>query len=302
MSRSRAWCFTLNNYTDAEIEHLGGLDCRYLVYGKEVGESGTPHLQGYVVFVNPCTMAACKTKISPRAHLEKARGSHAEAATYCKKDQDFFEKGELPTQGKRSDIEALVEAINNGERSAKKLRQEHPAVMAKYSSFARQLLNDTRPKPELPAITLFQWQHDLLQLLAGPPLDRKIHWYADGEGNAGKSTFATYIEVKFDDVQVMKPGKLADLAYALDETIKILIMDCPRSREAMMPYSFLEDVKDGRVFSTKYESTTKRVGPCHVIVFSNYLPEYGKLSSDRPQVIELSLCDNLVTQVVEIDD
>ena len=42
MSKSRNFCFTLNNYTEEEENILITADCKYLVMGKEVGESGTP--------------------------------------------------------------------------------------------------------------------------------------------------------------------------------------------------------------------------------------------------------------------
>lgn len=46
------WCFTLNNYTDEEIEVFkkAARDCSYAIIGKEVGESRTPHLQGFFNF------------------------------------------------------------------------------------------------------------------------------------------------------------------------------------------------------------------------------------------------------------
>jgi len=296
-SRARSWCFTVNNYDDAALEYLEACDCKYVVYGKEVGEEGTPHLQGFIMFAHPVSFNQVKERLPQGAHIEKAKGTPKQAADYCKKDNDFVERGEPPVgAGKRKDIDRLVEDINNGERSLKKLRQAHPSVMARHASFARQLLIDTAPKPEKPDIVLFQWQKDLLDLLKGAPLDRKIHWYADGAGNAGKSTFATYLEAELENVQVLKPGKLADMAYNLDESTRILIMDCPRSREEVFPYSFLEDVKDGRVFSSKYESFTKRFPPVHVVVFANFLPEPAKLSADRPAIIELSLVQP--TQVI----
>jgi hypothetical protein len=46
--RYRNICFTLNNYTSQEYEALLYNDnFKYVIIGKEVGESGTPHLQGY---------------------------------------------------------------------------------------------------------------------------------------------------------------------------------------------------------------------------------------------------------------
>lgn len=48
-NRVRRFCFTLNNYTKEEEDYLQAFPCTWLVMGKEVGESGTPHLQGEVI-------------------------------------------------------------------------------------------------------------------------------------------------------------------------------------------------------------------------------------------------------------
>lgn len=99
MSRARGWVFTLNNYTDEEEEFVKSWDCKYLIFGKEVGENLTPHLQGYVYFTSQKTITALK-KYSPRAHWELARGTPEQAADYCKKDGDVFEKGVQPMSQK----------------------------------------------------------------------------------------------------------------------------------------------------------------------------------------------------------
>lgn len=93
-SKSRQYCFTLNNYTEEEEKALQELLCEYLVYGREKGENGTPHLQGYVRFANARAFSAIK-KLMPRAHLEVARSAQA-SEKYCKKDGDVFEKGVPP--------------------------------------------------------------------------------------------------------------------------------------------------------------------------------------------------------------
>ena len=74
MSRSRNYCFTLNNYSDDELRSVRELSCRYLVVGFEVGEMGTPHLQGFICFENAKSFAAVKALI-PGAHIEVAKGS-----------------------------------------------------------------------------------------------------------------------------------------------------------------------------------------------------------------------------------
>lgn len=94
--RSRSWCFTLNNYTAEDCENVSRIsDGRYVVFGKEVGESGTPHLQGYVYFDNKKSLAQLK-KCLPTAHFEIARGTFAQNYAYCTKDGNFEEYGKKP--------------------------------------------------------------------------------------------------------------------------------------------------------------------------------------------------------------
>lgn len=94
--RARAWCFTLNNYTSLHETLLKQLDYRYLVYGREVGESGTPHLQGYIFFPQRKTLQVVRRLIQG-AHVAPRGGTHKQASEYCKKDGDYFEDGDPPT-------------------------------------------------------------------------------------------------------------------------------------------------------------------------------------------------------------
>lgn len=116
MSRARAWCFTLNNYTPEEEEVIQSTDCRYLIYGREVGEQGTPHLQGYIYYDEAKTMTSVKKKLSKRVHLEVAKGSVSDNVKYTSKDGNVFTKGDPPSQGKRVDVEQLVQSIKDGKK------------------------------------------------------------------------------------------------------------------------------------------------------------------------------------------
>lgn len=96
MARARDYCFTLNNYTQEQYNEVLLWDCKYLVVGREIGESRTPHLQGYVSFENSKTLTALK-KLGSTIHWEKRRGTPTEASDYCKKDDvAFYEKGVMP--------------------------------------------------------------------------------------------------------------------------------------------------------------------------------------------------------------
>lgn len=95
MARARGYCFTLNNYSEAEETAIKDWKYQYLIFGHEKGESGTPHLQGYVYFESAKTLSALK-KLQPRAHWAKAYGTPEQASVYCEKDGDFFEDGTRP--------------------------------------------------------------------------------------------------------------------------------------------------------------------------------------------------------------
>jgi len=93
ISPSKRWCFTLNNYTEEHISSLVPLLSELVseaVVSKEVGESGTPHLQGYLKF----KVKKRPKALLPTAHWEKARGTSLENYHYCTKENDpFWVKG-----------------------------------------------------------------------------------------------------------------------------------------------------------------------------------------------------------------
>lgn len=91
--KSRNWCWTLNNYTAVELADLTAIDCRYLCFGKEIGQAGTPHLQGFISFA---TLKVLPKKLIPRAHFEAMKGTQEQAIAYCEKDGDFQEFGQRP--------------------------------------------------------------------------------------------------------------------------------------------------------------------------------------------------------------
>lgn len=108
MSKHRGFSFTLNNYTEDEIVQIKAIDARYLCYGKELApETGTPHLQGYVYFINARRCASVLALLPIRAHVEISKGTAGQNRTYCEKDGDFYEQGECPVDGRtKGDLSA----------------------------------------------------------------------------------------------------------------------------------------------------------------------------------------------------
>lgn len=112
---SRNWCLTWNNYTDENILYLETYKHTYLIYGKEIGkECKTPHLQIYMEFKSAMLFTTIK-KAFPSCHIEPRFGTQLQAITYSKKDGLFIEKGESKSQGVRTDLQMLAEAIINKE-------------------------------------------------------------------------------------------------------------------------------------------------------------------------------------------
>lgn len=96
---AKNWCFTINNYTDEEYQ--GVLRClrsisKYFIIGKEVGDSGTPHLQGYCSLSISHSLSQLKDQLSSRGHFEVAKGGGAHNRVYCSKGNDFVEEGSCP--------------------------------------------------------------------------------------------------------------------------------------------------------------------------------------------------------------
>lgn len=91
-SPKKRWCLTLNNYSDSEyfnlIDSFSSNSSNKWIIGKEVGESGTPHLQIYINFEKKTRFSAIK-KINDRLHIESARGSEIENIKYCSKDNIY---------------------------------------------------------------------------------------------------------------------------------------------------------------------------------------------------------------------
>lgn len=123
------------------------------------------------------------------------------------------------------------------------------------------------------------WQKSLETELLTEPDDRKIIWIYDN-GNTGKSSFAKYMAITHN-ATVLGNGKLGDLSYAIPDNPKIIIFNLTRSVDGYVNYAAIECIKDGLVFSSKYESKTKIYNCPHIVIFANFEPDESKLTGDR---------------------
>jgi len=90
------WVFTWNNFEEDNWKKIiSNLNYSYGVFGKEVGESGTRHIQGYVEFESNRKLNRLKKDSSDQIHWETRKGTALQASEYCKKDGDFIEEGTM---------------------------------------------------------------------------------------------------------------------------------------------------------------------------------------------------------------
>jgi len=151
LSPAKAWCFTLNNWTENEYEFLSSAfltaGMKYII-GKEIGEQGTPHLQGYMHSSDgkkfrPLPKYACNRlnnqgDMKNAVHWERAKGTKDQNYTYCAKDRDFVTNMEAPPPPPPT-LEEL-EAIWNEPIDYSKDEDEINTAQARREEAAKQLL------------------------------------------------------------------------------------------------------------------------------------------------------------------
>lgn len=138
-----------------------------------------------------------------------------------------------------------------------------------------------------------RWQASLIEKLANEDVEyryRKVHVITDcvlnggRGGKSGKSHFCDWFPRLMlnvgQKVQVLAPGKLADMAMQLEDDTDIVLIDIPASRSDCLQWSFVEQLKDGLVTSPKYQSRSIRMinKPIRVVILCNQHPDIRRRS------------------------
>ena len=305
MSRSKYWTITLNNYEDSDLAQWRSVvaegKATYICWQKEIAPTtGTPHLQAYACFSDRKRLKGVKRILGDRIHAVLSNGSPSSNRAYCSKEGQgaeegtFEEYGEIPAdpkRGTRTDFDEFKEAVNSGLRCKRKARSDFPELVAKYPRWCYDILSDQKDLCVEEHEELYEWQKALDAQLSQPPDDRKVIFVVDQDGGQGKTWFAKQYCKKNNDAQFMEPSKKADMAYALQDELRVLFLNVTRTSDSKNQeylYSFVESVKDGMVFSPKYESRMKYYDKVHVVVMMNQEPNMDLLSADRYDIISLT--------------
>lgn len=292
--KARAFVFTLNNYTEDDRVAVLNSVCKYMVVGKEVGEQGTPHLQGYIHYGTQKSVATLRGLI-PRAHIEVAKGNASDNQKYCSKGGDFEERGELPpSKGARVDLVAMVQDYADG-LTVKQMLAKHGGNYIRHRAHIERtgnsVLNEERSEranKRYKKAELRDWQQDVVQQLAVQN-DRQILFVVDPEGNNGKSWLANYLVSLGGNKEciVYTTTKKSDCVYAY-KWQSVVVFDLTRTDADYINYGCMEAFKGENVFSPKYESGVKALNyPVSVLVLMNQDPNMEKLSQDRYNIFRL---------------
>jgi len=292
--RSNRIVFTLNNYTEEEalsiIEKLSAKEnVNYAIIGFEVGKQGTPHLQGYIHHEEKpknCGIKYWREQYGElsKAHMENAKGSDQDSHEYCSKEGDFWEIG-VPQQTHLGPYERIIEASKKG---LDEIAEQDAEFFCKSFFQARAMVEHFKQRagPGRLDCELRQWQKDVLQMLDAQS-QRQVLFVVDEQGGKGKTFLADYLSRNLDAFRI-RGGKHADLAHMwakADRTSDYVAIDLTRTlNPEYWPYQFIEDLKDGFMISTKYNSVSISFDWKKVVVFTNSHPDMSKLSMDRYQI------------------
>lgn len=297
VTKYQTWVLTRNNYSSSWEGDLTKLfekgQILYACVGRERGEQGTPHLQGWLYLKVRKTLKTLKNMFKDTAldgaHWEPMRGGVKSNELYCgKEDKAPFRIGVCPKgQGSRSDVQGLLEAVRAGKTEGE-LAVEFPTAHARFHKYAarmREVFRAEEAKKELEKemkeVKLHPWQQKVLERLETQPR-RQVTWVWEEEGGVGKSFFARWLHMT-KGAFICTGGKHADIihAFVVSGTPKWFILDLSRDQEERVPYTVLEHLKNGVITSTKYYSETVYFTPCKILCLSNYEPDKDKFSKGR---------------------
>lgn len=238
------YSFTINNYTDEHIRMLNEHTCRAIGYGKEVGASGTPHLQGWVCYKNQRRENSVRKKLKG-AHIEGARSIH-KLIEYCKKEGDYTERGDIPMSNKeKGDSERDRWEVTRTLAKEGKLDDIDPDIYVRMYGTLKRIRDDHAPPPKAIDTLEHQW-----------------YWGPSGTGKSFKARTenpGAYIKLnnkwwdgyKGEDTVIMEDLDVYDKALGGD----------------------IKRWADHYPFPAEVKGSVKVIRPKKLIITSNYPPE-----------------------------
>lgn len=246
--RARGWVFTLNNFTPQHEATLARLQCQYIVYGREVGASGTPHLQGYVFYTNKKSRSQVARDI-PNAYIDMRKGTHEQARAYSIKDGMYEERGERP-------LDMAERQKKGGEATSTKWKD----IVTNSASGNIAWVADNHPKE----YALYKPRLESLYAPINTPLDGDLlhEWWVGTSGSGkSKALWDLYPAHFAKSINKWWDGYRHEDVVAIEEWSPDNTMTAQALKRWADRYPFTGEIKGG---------TMQRLRPKKIIVLSNY--------------------------------
>ena len=170
------------------------------------------------------------------------------------------------------------------ERSPERMAEENPSIYRRIlAGISMDRFRDF-VDPDLPQFNR-DWQLELRSLISENRDDRTIIWVYGPDGGEGKSSYAR--QLMKEGWFYTRGGSSDNVAYQYVGFLgKDVVFDIPRDKKDYLQYSLVEMLKDRVIVSNKYEPITAvNPGNIAVVVMSNFLPDYEKISENKVRVI-----------------
>jgi len=157
--RHTNWFFTLNNWEEEDPQRI--LDAveqgiaKYVLFGKEFAPTtGTPHLQGMIIFRNKVRRGHVQETLKPGVQMHVSIVKSLEGSiVYNKKDGDWYEAGVAPVsqaQKGMKEKERYKRAFDLAELGdMDQLREEHPDIAFRHYTTVKRIRADALHKRKL---------------------------------------------------------------------------------------------------------------------------------------------------------
>ena len=253
--KSRKWIFVLNNYTAVDVLHLSVVNCQYIIAGEEVGEQGTPHLQGFVYFKHAVRFETCKRRLfGSRTHVEAAMGTVMDNVKYCTKtrDQDEQANSVVHEFGERP--------MTQEEKGETEIERYEKAWELAHKDLIEEIDADIRVK-QYTTLKKIRQDAQLNTDLVGVELDNEWYW---GPSGTGKSYTA---RTSHPDAYLKMCNKWWD-GYNGHEVV--IIEDFDQNHKVLCHH--LKIWADRYAFPIELKGFCGKIRPRKLIVTSNYHP------------------------------